>query len=223
VTAGASLRHCTIPGREATKESKDVEKVVTGLEIGMGIHNEPGYKRIHPTPPHPVLITELLTLCLDTNDTDRSYLSRKPQDKVVLLVNNLGGLSNLELSVLVGETLSQLNSTYGITPARVFAGSYVTSLDMPGFSITLLNLPAEGEITPQTVLELLDAYTSAVGWNGSIKSAVWTAPPMVVKTPTSPSKTSKNKKKDLPTITCVYRPTPNSPATSVPFTNPGAH
>ncbi|KAF8253687.1 dihydroxyacetone kinase [Wilcoxina mikolae CBS 423.85] len=175
-TVGASLGRCSIPGRTTADDAEDALRP-DELEIGMGIHNEPGYKRVSPIPSHPALISELLSLILDTSDNDRGFLPRKSGDKVVLLVNNLGGVSNLELNVLVNETVHQLGENHGIVPARVFAGAFMTSLNAPGFSITLLALPSDAETKPETVLELLDAYTSAVGWGGSLNSSAWTSTP----------------------------------------------
>jgi dihydroxyacetone kinase len=206
VTIGASLGRCSLPGRQdAGEEQLGADEV----EIGMGIHNEPGSKRVSPIPSHNELIADLLGYLLKTadQDPDRGFLTRKSTDKMVLLVNNLGGLSNLELNVLVGETIQQLNINYNITPVRVFVGPFMTALNAPGFSITLLNLPEEGEITPTTVLDLLDAFTSATGWGNSIKTSTWNSPP-TIKTPASPSK--KKKDKELPTITCNHPP--HSPA-----------
>ena len=102
-TIGANLDHCTVPGRV---ENSDVR--INEIEIGMGIHNEPGYKRISPVPPYPELISELLSQLLSTSDEDRSFITRQAGDKVVLLVNNLGGISNLEINVLTNETIQQL-------------------------------------------------------------------------------------------------------------------
>jgi dihydroxyacetone kinase len=211
VTVGASLGRCSVPGRH-----EDVEEALGAdeLEIGMGIHNEPGCKRVSPIPSHSELVTELLGYLLKPagQDPDRGFLTRKPTDKLVLLVNNLGGLSNFELNILVGETIQQLNISYNITPVRVFAGPFMTALNAPGFSITLLGLPEEGDITPTTVLDLLDAFTSATGWSNSIKTSTWTSPP-TIKTPTSPSK--KKKVKELPKITCKHVPTSSITQTNI--------
>jgi dihydroxyacetone kinase len=196
---GASLGRCSIPGRTIADDAEDALRP-DELEIGMGIHNEPGYKRVSPIPSHTTLISELLSLILDTSDKDRGFLPRKPDDSVVLLVNNLGGVSNLELNVLVGETVRQLGENHGIVPARVFAGAFMTSLNAPGFSITLLALPSDAETTPEMVLGLLDAYTSAVGWSGSLNSSAWTSTPPPPTSLSVASATNDN----LPVITSKF-------------------
>lgn len=78
--------------------------------------------------------------------------------RVVLLVNNLGGLSILELNLIVKEAVTSLSAFLQIE--RVLAGSFLTSLNMPGVSLTLLSLSRE----PDEVLSLLDYSVDAPGW-----------------------------------------------------------
>ena len=192
-TVGASLGHCHVPGREPDAEDAGLRP--DELEIGMGIHNEPGYRRLSPVPPHPQIVAELLALMLDPSDADRGFLAaRRPADPAVLLANNLGGLSNLELGALVAETVRQLADTYAIVPVRVYAGAFMTSLNAPGFSLTLLALPPPPDTA--AVLALLDAPTTAPGWSPSLPPTAWTAPepptppcPAPSTTPSTPSAT----------------------------------
>jgi dihydroxyacetone kinase len=72
------------------------------------------------------------------------------------MVNNLGGLSVLELNVITEEVLSQLDKK-DFDIQRVFMGTFVTSLNGPGFSVTMLDLETEME-------SLLDAPTSVQAW-----------------------------------------------------------
>jgi triose/dihydroxyacetone kinase / FAD-AMP lyase (cyclizing) len=82
-------------------------------------------------------------------------------DEVVVLVNNLGGLSNFELSILARACIRVLEGPdYGAKARRVLVGSYMTSFDMRGASLTILNVQDEPEL-----VELLDAPTSAPAWN----------------------------------------------------------
>ena len=188
-TVGASLGHCHVPGREP--DASDAGLRPDELEIGMGIHNEPGYRRLSPVPPHPQIVSELLALMLDPSDADRGFLAaRRPADPAVLLVNNLGGLSNLELGALVAEAVRQLTDTYAIVPVRVYAGAFMTSLNAPGFSLTLLALPPPPDTA--AFLALLDAPTTAPGWSPSLPPTAWTAPsqpscPAPSITPSAPS------------------------------------
>jgi dihydroxyacetone kinase len=54
------------------------------------------------------LISQLLSLLCDQNDSERAFVKFNQNDDTVLLINNYGGLSNLELGALTQETLSQL-------------------------------------------------------------------------------------------------------------------
>ncbi|KAL0562584.1 hypothetical protein V5O48_019501, partial [Marasmius crinis-equi] len=135
----------------------------------MGIHNESGNKRVSPVPSLSDLIPQLLDLLTSTTDSERSFVPFKGsgKDKVVLLVNNLGGVSELELSAILSETKKQLGER-GVAIERVLSGSFMTSLNMPGFSITLLLLPSESsEPSSDLVLSLLDDKTDAPGWKWS--------------------------------------------------------
>ncbi|KAJ0162110.1 Dihydroxyacetone kinase 1 [Colletotrichum tanaceti] len=153
VTVGASLEHVHIPGREASSSSSPEEDQV---ELGMGIHNEPGCQVLKPRPALPKLIDAMLTQLLDTGDSDRAYVDFSDAKDVVLLVNNLGGVSPLEFGGITTKVTNAL-SARGLKLARVISGTYMTSLNGPGFSITLL------KATPE-ILKYVDAGTDAVGW-----------------------------------------------------------
>ena len=164
VTMGASLEHCDVPGREGIENKlKDKE-----IEIGMGIHNEPGVQRVSPIPTSSELASKMLKFLLDPQDKDRAYTSFRPTDEVALMINNLGGLSNLEISAFTAVTCAQLKENYGISPKRVYLGAFMTSLNGPGVSITLVNL--SNIKSPKGILSLLDYPVEAPGWNGNVKS-----------------------------------------------------
>ena len=92
-----------------------------------------------PQPNSSELIARMLKLLLDKEDTERAFVPFDKEDSIVLLVNNMGGLSTLEMYAVVDETLLQLKAA-GIVPARVFCGSFLTTLNAYGFSLSLLNL-----------------------------------------------------------------------------------
>jgi dihydroxyacetone kinase len=97
----------------------------TEIEIGMGIHNESGHERLSPAPPLKELIPKLLRMLTSTNDPERSFVPFQGRnDNVVLLVNNLGGLSELELGGIVGQVRKDLNGM-GISVQRVLSGSFM--------------------------------------------------------------------------------------------------
>ncbi|GKT71200.1 dihydroxyacetone kinase [Colletotrichum tofieldiae] len=154
VTVGASLEHVHIPGREAAASSSDDQ-----VELGMGIHNEPGCQVLKPRPPLPKLIDAMLTQLLDTNDSDRAFVDFSDAKDVVVLINNLGGVSPLEFGGITAKVTNALGAR-GLQLARVISGTYMTSLNGPGFSVTLL------KATPE-ILRYIDASTDATGWSYS--------------------------------------------------------
>ena len=99
-----------------------------------GIHNEPGVKTM-PLPKTPELIRLMLDYITSTTDNERSFLPFQNDggDQVVLLVNNLGGLSEMELAAIAGEALVALKER-GIKVARVGAGRYMASPDHKSIS-----------------------------------------------------------------------------------------
>ena len=92
----------------------------------MGIHNEPGHRRLSPVPPLKDLLPQLVEFLTVTTDSERSFLPFKNDgsDRVVLLVNNLGGTSELELGGIVGEAKRDL-ARRGVKVERVIAGAFM--------------------------------------------------------------------------------------------------
>ncbi|KAF4984333.1 hypothetical protein FZEAL_444 [Fusarium zealandicum] len=168
VSVGASLEHVHVPGRKVDTEGSLAEGEV---ELGMGIHNEPGSGR--ETVELPDLVSKMLKQLLDTSDKDRAFVNVN-SNEVVLLVNNLGGVSVLELGGITSEVASQLEAKYNIRPVRVLNGTYMTSLNGLGFSITLLNVVSP-EFDAPSMIELLDAPSEVVGWSAPIQTSTWEA------------------------------------------------
>ena len=90
----------------------------------MGIHNEAGNQRISPIPPMDQLVDQLVTMVISTEDKDRSYVPFRGGDQVVVLVNNLGGLSELELGTIAGEVSRQLKAK-GLSVQRLISGTFM--------------------------------------------------------------------------------------------------
>ena len=137
----------------------------------MGIHNEPGSARLKLTLQE--LVKTILTQMLDKNDQDRNFVTFEKSDQIVLFMNNLGGLSMLELAGVTAEICKQLKSDYGMTPIRVISGTYLTSLNGLGFSASILKLADTGLGSGKSMLELLDAPAEAVGWAAPIPKSTW--------------------------------------------------
>jgi dihydroxyacetone kinase-like protein len=127
---GMALTSCTVPAAgKPTFELGDDE-----MEIGVGIHGEPGRTRMKVT--SAAEITSMLaTPILD----DLPFVAG---DKVLAFVNGMGGTPLIELYVIFAE-LKKILDGRGITIARNLVGNYITSLEMAGCSITLLRLDDE--------------------------------------------------------------------------------
>ena len=127
---GMALTSCTVPAAgKPTFELGDDE-----MEIGVGIHGEPGRTRMKIT--SAAEITSMLaTPILD----DLPFVAG---DKVLAFVNGMGGTPLIELYIVFAE-LKKILDGRGITIARNLVGNYITSLEMAGCSITLLRLDDE--------------------------------------------------------------------------------
>ncbi|KAL2118393.1 hypothetical protein VTJ04DRAFT_8053 [Mycothermus thermophilus] len=169
VSVGASLEHVHVPGRERGDGSEGLQD--GEVEIGMGIHNEQGSSRERLELPE--LVGRMLAQMLDPNDEDRAFLTVN-SNEVVLLVNNLGGVSVLEMGGIVAEVVAQLERTYGIRPVRILSGTFMTSLNGLGFSITLLNV-VNTDIGGPSMIQLLDYPCEATGWSTPIRKETWEA------------------------------------------------
>ena len=169
VSVGSSMEHVHVPGRGPMESLMPVGDI----EVGMGIHNEPGSQTVRADLPD--LIKIMLGQLLDANDKDRHYVDFKKDDKVVLFVNNLGGVSMLEIGGIVAELVKQLKADWNIVPVRVLAGTYLTSLNGLGFSASLLRLEDTGLGAGKSMLELLDLPAEAYGWAAPIPRETWDA------------------------------------------------
>jgi dihydroxyacetone kinase-like protein len=104
------------------------------MEIGVGVHGEPGRRREKLADAN-AIIDELLEAVV----TDLPY---QRGDNVALMINGLGGTPISELYLLYGRAHDQLAGR-GITVGRSYVGEYCTSLDMAGASVTLVKLDDE--------------------------------------------------------------------------------
>jgi phosphoenolpyruvate---glycerone phosphotransferase subunit DhaK len=131
-TMGLALTACTPPA----KGSPLFELGDDEIEIGVGIHGEPGRRRAKIAPAND-LVDELLNPVV----ADLPY---QTGDRVALMVNGLGGTPISELYLVYGIAHEKL-ADRGITVGRSYVGEYCTSLDMAGASITLVKLDDEIE------------------------------------------------------------------------------
>jgi phosphoenolpyruvate---glycerone phosphotransferase subunit DhaK len=120
------------------------------MEMGVGIHGEPGRRRVKLAPADAVAEETVSTIIRD--------LGRRARGEAMLFVNGFGGTPALEL-YLVYNAARRLLDKQGITVTRSLVGSYVTSLEMAGGSITVSMLDDE-------LRRLWDApvHTPALRW-----------------------------------------------------------
>jgi phosphoenolpyruvate---glycerone phosphotransferase subunit DhaK len=143
---GMALTSCTVPaaGRPTFDLAEDE------MEIGIGIHGEPGRRRVPLAPAR-----EIAEMLVEPVLADLDFTGG---DGVIAFVNGMGGTPLLELYLMYGEVAAILEKA-GIGVARNLVGSYMTSLEMAGCSVTLLRADDE-------LLRLWDApvRTPALRW-----------------------------------------------------------
>jgi phosphoenolpyruvate---glycerone phosphotransferase subunit DhaK len=140
---GMALTSCTVP--HAGQPTFDLGE--DEMEIGIGIHGEPGRHRMSLEPADAV-VERLLTPILED-------LPFAEGDRTLLFVNGMGGTPQIELYI-VYRRAAQLLAERGIQVVRNLVGDYITSLEMAGCSLTLLRLDDE-------LLELWDAPVNTPG------------------------------------------------------------
>ena len=172
VSVAVSLSRTHVPGRPVEDAAEEAERLPQGtMEIGMGIHNEPGCEKL--VTDLSGVVKKMLAQLLDQSDNDRAYVKIEKSDKTVMLINNFGGLSNLELGAITTEVWTQLGELYGIKPVRVITGVLNGSLNGLGFGISLLKLVDTGLGQDNSMLELVDFPCEAIGWPAPISRQTW--------------------------------------------------
>ncbi len=143
---GLALTSCTVPsaGRPTFELGEDE------MELGVGIHGEPGRERVPLAP-----ASDIARMLVEPILGDLPFSSG---DGVIAFVNGLGGTPLIELYVMYHE-VNKILEAHGVRVARSLVGSYITSLEMAGTSVTLLKADDE-------LLTLWDApvSTPALRW-----------------------------------------------------------
>ena len=143
---GVALTSCTVPAAgKPTFQMADDE-----MEVGVGIHGEPGRRRVK--------LARADDIAAELTGAVLKDLSLQRGQQVLLLVNGFGGTPLHELYLMVNAVHKVLSGT-GVQVARHLTGSYVTSLEMAGCSITVSAVDAD-------MLALWDApvHTAALRW-----------------------------------------------------------
>jgi dihydroxyacetone kinase-like protein len=143
---GVALTSCTVPAA-----GKPTFELPEGqMEVGIGIHGEPGRRRLPIAPARDIARLLVEPILADLNFTGG--------DGVIAFVNGMGGTPLIEQYVMFHEVASLLAEA-GVTVARSLVGPYITSLDMAGCSVTLVKVDDD-------LLRLWDApvHTPALRW-----------------------------------------------------------
>jgi dihydroxyacetone kinase-like protein len=104
------------------------------IEFGIGIHGEPGYKRLKLQPSK--------DMAKEFYSKIKTALGLKPNEKVVVMVNGMGATPPMELYVFMND-VNNLLKTDNVHLAKAYVGNYMTSIDMAGLSLTVLRLKDE--------------------------------------------------------------------------------
>lgn len=143
---GVALTSCTVPAAgNPTFQISDAE-----MEMGVGIHGEPGRKRVP--------LASAMEIAAEMVSAIRKDFGNQAQGPVLLLVNGFGGTPLMELYLMHHCVEQQLTGS-GLTIARSLVGNYVTSLEMAGCSVTL-------SLVDDELLRLWDApvHTPGLRW-----------------------------------------------------------
>lgn len=172
-TMGVALSVCTIPG-QVTSDRLGPGK----MELGLGIHGEPG-AAVADLQPVDVMVSHILKQILST---ETQYVPIKGGSKVALMVNGLGATPLMELMIATGKAVAKLQLDHGLAVERVYTGSFMTSLDMAGFSLSVMKVD-------QSILQRLDAPTRAPYWVVGVDGP---RPPTTIPVAMSPPRVKTN-------------------------------
>jgi phosphoenolpyruvate---glycerone phosphotransferase subunit DhaK len=143
---GVALTSCTVPAA-----GKPTFALGEGeMEMGVGIHGEPGRRR--------VTLAAADAIAEELLDAILKDLSPKPGSEVLLLVNGFGGTPGMEL-YLMAHAARRILGRAGVMVTRSLTGSYVTSLEMAGCSLTVTAFDTE-----MTALWDAPVHTAALRW-----------------------------------------------------------
>jgi dihydroxyacetone kinase-like protein len=143
---GVALTSCTVPAAGKPTFQIGAEE----MEMGVGIHGEPGRRRVK--------LASADDIAAELTGAILKDLSLKPGQEVLLLVNGFGGTPLMELYLMV-NAVHKVLAAHQVKVARHLTGSYVTSLEMAGCSVTVSALDS-------AQLALWDApvHTAALRW-----------------------------------------------------------
>lgn len=159
---GIALDTVTLPGANVLNDRLNAETI----EIGLGIHGEAGIRQSKLKSADEladIMVNTVLEYGREDNETKKILPTFTKGDEVAIMVNNLGGTSNFEMSILTNSIVTLLESeSMGYCKVRrVYVGSFMTSFDMQGASLSILSLTA---LSSSKLLDYLDTKTDAPAW-----------------------------------------------------------
>ena len=161
---GVALEAVTIPGAENvnTRLSEPNDKGESIMEIGLGIHGEAGMRQCPILSCDNIAQEMLNTIQSFGREVESKILPLyEAGDELVVMVNNLGGTSNFEMSMLARSLIIQLETSTGCRVTRVIVGSFMTSFDMHGASVSIMPLTGDAK----NMITFIDADTDAPAWS----------------------------------------------------------
>nr|AAM47307.1 3,4-dihydroxy-2-butanone kinase [Oryza sativa Japonica Group] len=171
-TMGVALSVCTLPG-QVTSDRLGPKQ----MELGLGIHGEPGVAVVE-LQPIDVVVEHVLKQIL----SQLPYTVVLPDRLIPSLKCRLGATPIMELMIAARKAVPELQLEYGIAVDRVYTGTLMTSLDMAGFSITIMR-------SDENILQRLDAPTKAPAWPVGSEG---NRPPAKIPVPVPPSPSGKD-------------------------------
>eukprot|EP00579_Thalassiosira_antarctica_P006347 CAMPEP_0201882872 /NCGR_PEP_ID=MMETSP0902-20130614/14776_1 /ASSEMBLY_ACC=CAM_ASM_000551 /TAXON_ID=420261 /ORGANISM="Thalassiosira antarctica, Strain CCMP982" /LENGTH=617 /DNA_ID=CAMNT_0048411515 /DNA_START=23 /DNA_END=1876 /DNA_ORIENTATION=+ len=160
---GVALEAVTIPGADEVNDRLSKNKGECMMEIGLGIHGEAGMRQCSLLTCDEIAKEMLKAIQEYGREVDSKIVPLyKAGDELLVLVNNLGGTSCFEMSLLARSLVSQLEKDARCKATRVLVGSFMTSFDMQGASVSIM--PLTGDVKYKDVLSLIDADTDAPAW-----------------------------------------------------------
>ncbi|KAM9962004.1 hypothetical protein ACTFIR_004883 [Dictyostelium discoideum] len=169
VTMGVGLSSCIIPSVGSPSFTLNEKE----MEIGLGIHGEFGIEKVELKSSKQIiksLIDNLLKILPYSNNNNNINNNNScgvaggsdGEDKsLIVLINNLGSTTNMEMAIATNDCLNYLHEK-GFTVERLITGTLMTSLEMAGISISLLL------IKNNQIINLIDLQTNAMGWPNSV-------------------------------------------------------
>lgn len=145
-SVGVATRICTLPGASPSDRLGEDE-----MEVGLGLHGEPG-AATHKMQ----CANDIAAQCIDTIQRDAAKDMAEGR-QVALLVNNLGSTPAMEMYIMARAALRYAQDKHRLKVVRLYVGTFFTSLDMQGASISILPLDSRR-------LDWLDAPTQAPCW-----------------------------------------------------------